>query len=128
MAQAIAADLLAILDENAEALETWAYLRMCVMLQRLYHTHPPPPAQPVIQYRWVGYGASARQLCEDYDRLTASHNQLKRRQKSARKRWRETEAALRQQVDELLTEIQYLEQRASQSATPGTSAATSASV
>jgi hypothetical protein len=110
MAKAIAGELLEIFDEHADKFETWTYMTATTLLMRLYH-EPEPVAPAPVEYRYVGYGASARVLCADYDRLTANHNRLKNRQKKARKRWRETEEALRQQVDELLAEIQYLEQR-----------------
>lgn len=104
--------LVALLDEHCTALGDWTYMRAMVLLQQLWHRTPPSPPEPEKIHIYVGYGASTRQLCEDYERLTANHNRLKRRQKNTRRQWKEREAALRQQVDELLAEVEYLTQGA----------------
>lgn len=103
--------LVSLLDEHCAALGDWTYMQAMVLLQQLWHRTPLSAPEPEKIYIYVGYGASTRQLCEDYERLTANHNRLKRRQKNARRQWKETEASLRQQVDELLTEVEYLSQR-----------------
>ena len=107
--------LVELMDKHAQTLGDWQYMKAMTLLMSIYHaepTPPPPPplAEPVIQYRYIGYGASAQQLCADHERLTANHNRLKRRQKATRKQWKETEAALRQQIEELLREVEYQSQ------------------
>jgi hypothetical protein len=96
--------LVSILDKNCQALPDYDYMNAMTMLQQLYN-------EPTIkEIKYVAYGPAAQQLANDNERLKFNIQRLKRSHKNKRKQWRETQEQLQTQINELLSEIEYLEQ------------------
>jgi predicted nuclease with TOPRIM domain len=96
--------LVSILDKNCQALPDYDYMNAMSMLQQLYN-------EPMVkEIKYVAYGPTAQQLANDNERLKFNIQRLKRSHKNKRKQWRETQEQLQTQINELLSEIEYLEQ------------------
>lgn len=97
------AELVSILDAASMGMGDYAYMKSMDVLKRMYNT--PPPSN----IRYVAYGPSAVRLAEEHERLQTNHSRMKRNHAKRRKEWKELEENLRNQVNELLVEVEYLE-------------------
>ena len=114
MAQEIITNLMELIDEHYQSFDEWTYMKAATWLSQLYNGVEPEPQPmtlvPAPQFVYVGYGASTQQLAADYHRLTETHNRLKRRNKQRLRTWRQQEKDMRQRIDELMAEVEYLGQ------------------
>ena len=98
------AELAEVMDKISTKIDDWDYMKAMTLLQQLFQEVNNNTSH--VKY----YGPAAQQLADDNERLKYNNTRLKRNHKNQRKRWKETEEQLRGQINELLSEIEYLEQ------------------
>ena len=100
------AELAEVMDKISTKIDDWDYMKAMTLLQQLFQE----VNNNTSQVKYVAYSPAAQQLADDNERLKYNNTRLKRNHKNQRKRWKETEDQLRGQINELLSEIEYLEQ------------------